>query len=131
MLIVNEGELGFYAEKIVPKLWGTEFWIVNTELYCLKFLKIIPGYRCSVHCHKKKDETFIGVSGYVLLNFHDQETCVRTGGEGIGPGDSYRIKPKQFHSFEANNVSWIMEVSTSHDDADVVRIQESRKIDGY
>ena len=131
MFIVNEGELGFYAEKIVPKLWGVEFWITNNEKYCLKFLKIIPGYQSSVHCHKKKDETFIGISGSVLLDFHDPETGERTCGTGIGPGEAYRIKPGTFHSFQASNVSWIMEVSTSHDDADVVRIQESRKIDGY
>ena len=127
MLIINEGELAFYAEKVVPKLWGTEFWVVNTDKYCLKFLKINPGVQCSIHCHKEKDETFVGVSGYVLLTLHN-ETKEQTGGEGIGPGDSYKIEPGQFHSFYANNVSWIMEVSTHHDDADVVRIQESRKL---
>jgi D-lyxose ketol-isomerase len=127
MLIVNEGELAFYAEKIVPKLWGTEYWIVNTEKYCLKFLKIIPGVQCSIHCHKKKDETFIGVSGYVILNFHNANK-ERVDGEGIGPGDTFQIKPGRYHSFYANNVSWVMEVSTFHDDADVVRIQESQRI---
>jgi D-lyxose ketol-isomerase len=128
MFIINEGELGFYAEKIVPKLWGVEYWIVNTEKYCLKFLKIIPGVQCSIHCHQKKDETFVGVSGYVILSFHNSVTKEQTGGEGIGPGDTFQILPGQYHSFYANNVSWVMEVSTHHDDEDVVRIQESRKL---
>jgi len=127
MLIVNEGELGFHAEKIVPKTWGTEFWLANTELYCLKILKIIPGFQCSIHCHKKKDETFIGISGAVLLAFHDLHGK-KTTELAIGPGNCLRIEPKQYHSFTCHNVSWIMEVSTRHDDADVVRIQESRKL---
>lgn len=128
-MIINEPEIAASAIKTVKKLWGVEYWILNTELYCLKYLKVIPGYQCSIHAHKKKDETFVGLSGSLLLTIHDKESLKPTMGMSIEPGMKYRIQPKQFHSFQANNVSWIAEVSTHHDDADVIRLQESRKLD--
>ena len=44
--------------KIVPKGWGYEKWICNTEEYCGKLLHFIKGKRCSWHYHVLKDETF-------------------------------------------------------------------------
>ena len=44
--------------KIVPKGWGYEKWIVNTDEYCGKLLHFIKGKKCSWHYHKLKDETF-------------------------------------------------------------------------
>ena len=126
-MIINEPEIAASALKVVPKLWGVEYWMVNNELYCMKYLKVNPGYQCSVHCHKKKDETFLGVSGSVQIDIHDAN-LFRIGGLSIGPGDWYRIAPRKFHSFHSNNVAWVQEISTHHDDADVVRIQESRKL---
>jgi len=127
MFIINEGEMAFHAEKIIPKKWGTEFWIVNNEAYCLKLLKINPGFQSSIHCHRKKDETFIGVSGTVTLFLHNEDKGI-AGIVGVTSGGTYRLKAKQFHSFSAHNLSWIMEVSTHHDEKDVVRLQESRNL---
>lgn len=127
-MIINEPEESARALKVVKKLWGTELWIVNEKLYCLKYLKLIPGYQCSIHAHKKKSETFIGIAGNVMIAFHDAtgrtEKVV-----GLGPGDTVNMPAKQYHSFQANNVSWFAEVSTHHDDADVIRLQESRKLE--
>ena len=33
--------------KIVPKGWGYEKWIVNTDEYCGKLLHFIKGKKCS------------------------------------------------------------------------------------
>jgi D-lyxose ketol-isomerase len=128
LLIPNEPEIARAAQKVVKKLWGTEFWIVNTKKYCLKFLKVNPSFQSSIHAHSKKDETFIGVVGCVRLDFHDPANNERTGGVVLSPGDSYNIAPKMYHSFQAINESWVMEVSTHHDDEDVTRLQESRKL---
>ncbi|BCU98886.1 MAG: hypothetical protein CM15mV24_1110 [Bellamyvirus sp.] len=49
--------------KHVPKGWGYEKWIVNTEEYCGKLLFFNEGKRCSWHYHKLKDETFYLQSG--------------------------------------------------------------------
>ena len=53
--------------KHVPKGWGYEKWIVNTEEYCGKLLFFNKGKRCSWHYHKIKDETFYLQSGSILL----------------------------------------------------------------
>ena len=127
-MIINEPEIAASAIKTVGKLWGVEYWIVNTELYCLKYLKVIPGYQSSIHAHERKDETFVGVSGTLLLNYHDGKKEVEYT-LGVSPGARIRIYPEQFHSFQAVNETWIMEVSTHHDDRDVIRLQNSRKLE--
>lgn len=128
MLIINEGALAANSQ-VVQKLWGTEFWVTNTPLYCLKFLKVIPGYQCSIHAHARKDETFVGVFGTLGLALHYPENGEVWKVEAIVPGKKFRIQPNTYHSFSAVNVSWIMEVSSHHDDADVIRLQESRKLE--
>jgi D-lyxose ketol-isomerase len=129
MHLINEPVLAQSAQKIVAKVWGTEFWLVNTELYCMKFLKVNPGFRCSIHAHAKKDETFIGWSGVMQLNIHDSKgNVVKV--KAIHPGEQYHIWPEVFHSFQAVNLAWVMEVSTFHSDKDVVRISESLRLDG-
>lgn len=127
MLIINEGELARCSQQIVKKVWGTEFILVNNDEYCCKFLKINPGYRSSVHMHKRKDETFIGVSGAAQLNFYNPRGESQSI-QQIAPGIRCRIQPGQFHSFEAQTQTWVMEVSTSHDDKDVKRLVESRNL---
>ena len=127
-MIINEPEIAASAIKTVGKLWGVEYWIVNTELYCLKFLKVIPGYQSSIHAHERKDETFVGVSGTLRVLIHKRNLDVADE-RAIQPGVTYRIHPAMFHSFQAVNEAWIMEVSTHHDDRDVIRLQDSRKLE--
>jgi len=125
MIIVNEPAIASAAIKTVQKLWGMEYWMVNSHLYCLKFLKVIPGYRCSIHAHATKEETFLGLSGTLRLMVHRRD-CGIAAEHAIHPGQSYTIRPEIFHSFRACNVTWVMEVSTHHDDRDVIRLEESR-----
>jgi D-lyxose ketol-isomerase len=128
MFIVNEGALGSSAQKVVTKLWGVEYCLVNTEKYCAKMLKVIPGFQSSIHAHKKKDETFIGVQGTTRLTIHYADGRPHTE-HAIHPGQQYRILPGLFHSFQAINVSWILEISTQHSDKDVIRLVESRRLE--
>jgi len=127
-MIINEPELSKFASTIVEKIWGREFWVTNTPRYCLKFLKVNPGFQSSIHAHKKKGETFIGVMGVVRLTIHNGDKSI-VDTIGIEPGNQYEIAPGIFHSFQAHNVSWIMEVSSHHDDKDVIRLEESRKLE--
>lgn len=126
-MIINEPEIAASAIHVVPKLWGVEFWVVNCDLYCLKFLKVNPGFQCSIHAHAIKDETFIGYSGTLQLNIHRGDAAVHEI-HAIHPGQTYRIRPEVWHSFQAVNVAWVMEVSTRHSDRDVIRLQESRRL---
>lgn len=127
-MIVNEPEIARSAINTVKKLWGVEYWIVNGPLYCMKFLKVNPGFQCSIHAHKKKDETFWGVSGDLVVNFHNAKGITERV-FSLGPGEAVGVEPKHFHSFQAHNVTWVVEVSTHHDDDDVIRLQESRRLE--
>jgi quercetin dioxygenase-like cupin family protein len=126
MLIPNESEIAARAINVVEKLWGREFWLVNTKKYCCKLLKIKPGFISSLHSHPKKDETFYGLMGVVQLITQDgdgQHTFIITAGR------QHQIAPGTPHSFQAVGESWILEVSTHHDDKDVIRLQPSRKLE--
>jgi len=59
--------------KFVPKGWGYEKWIVNTEDYCGKLLFFEEGKRCSWHYHKIKDEVFYLQSGKMIVKFSEQD----------------------------------------------------------
>jgi D-lyxose ketol-isomerase len=126
-MLINEPEIAAHAIKIVPKLWGSEFWMVNNELYCMKYLKVNPGYQCSVHAHAIKDETFVGFTGTLQLTLYDSKGKI-VNVLALDPGAKYRIRPETFHSFQAINVTWVMEISTQHSDKDVIRLQESRRL---
>ena len=70
--MIKESTLMTSSEiKHVPKGWGYEKWIVNTEEYCGKLLFLNEGKRCSWHYHKLKDETFYLQSGKILLYYGD------------------------------------------------------------
>jgi mannose-6-phosphate isomerase-like protein (cupin superfamily) len=115
----------------VRKVWGVEYWLENNEKYCAKILHLYAGYECSLHYHTIKDETFIVVSGNVGLETYPN------GVEHLPfvinlleTGDKFRIEPKTPHRFwsaEQTENAVILEISTSHSDSDVVRIEESRK----
>ena len=107
--------------KEVPKVWGKEIWIVNRN-YCGKKLILNKGFRCSMHFHKQKDETFYILKGKVLLEIGMQKNIML-------PGDSILIKPGQKHRFTGLEDSEIIEFSTHHDDSDSYRDEVSGKVD--
>ena len=59
--------------KIVPKGWGYEKWICNTEEYCGKLLHIIKGKKCSWHYHTLKDETFYLQERKLLVRYSHKD----------------------------------------------------------
>lgn len=107
--------------KNVNKVWGSEEWIVNTDKYCGKLLKLNKGFRCSMHHHKNKDETFYLLSGKVLLELND-------GSIVLNEGESQRILPDEKHRFTGLKDSVIIEFSTHHEDEDSYRDSNSEKI---
>lgn len=105
----------------MPKVWGEEHWIVNKE-YCGKKLILKKGYRCSMHYHKKKDETFYVIKGKVLMELGTKKWVMNI-------GDSLHIPPGAKHRFTGLEDSEIIEFSTHHEDEDSYRVTESEKID--
>ena len=95
--------------------------VVNNELYCFKKLNLKKDYRCSLHHHKIKDETFIVHSGKVLLETPSVQFEMYV-------GDTYRIKPNEEHRFTGLEDSVIYEISTTHMEEDSYRTVESGKV---
>ena len=109
--------------KIVPKGWGYEKWIANSELYCGKLLFIRKGHRCSWHYHTNKDETFYIQSGEVLLMYGDVDDMEKAKMKVLGPGDKFYVYPGLRHQMQAREDTELFEFSTQHFDSDSNRIE--------
>jgi quercetin dioxygenase-like cupin family protein len=107
--------------KEVKKEWGKEQWLVNRE-YCGKKLILNKGYRCSMHYHKNKDETFYVLKGKVLMEIGNKKHIML-------PGHSILIEPNTKHRFTGLEDSEIIEFSTHHEDSDSYREELSGKVD--
>lgn len=110
----------------VEKLWGAEYWLVNTPRYCCKVLEMRSGARGSLHYHVEKDETFLVVEGRVRLEI--VEDRVHRFHE-LGLGDFLRIPPLTAHRFEAlTERALVVESSTHHEDGDTRRLEASELV---
>lgn len=112
--------------NFVEKVWGHEEWIVNNEKYCGKKLVVKKGFRCSMHQHKVKDETFYFASGKVLLETDfdgEQKNQIMTA------GDIFHVKIGMWHRFTALEDAEIFEFSTFHMDSDSYRCESSGAVD--
>jgi mannose-6-phosphate isomerase-like protein (cupin superfamily) len=102
--------------KIHKKVWGHEEWMVNTPLYCGKFLYLKKGKRCSMHYHKNKDETFYILKGKVLMQVENKEKVMKS-------GEVSHILPLIRHRFSGLEDSVIIEISTHHEESDSYRLE--------
>lgn len=101
----------------VDKVWGCEEWIVNRD-YCGKLLRISKGWQCSLHYHPIKHETFYLLGGRVLITRGECKFELERNG-------TVEIPPGTIHRFAGIVDSVILEISSHHDDNDVVRLEES------
>lgn len=103
----------------IQKFWGWEREIVNED-YCGKILHLNYGFRSSMHYHKTKDETFLVVSGCVLVEFYDFYVI-------LNHYDNIRVLPGTYHRFwgHTNTKTEFVEFSTHHNDSDSYRIEKS------
>ena len=109
--------------KTVKKVWGEEIWLVNSE-YCGKLLVVNPGTCSSYHYHRKKTETFFCFEGYGHLTVEGKKYNLAP---FLRPKT---IEPYEKHSFTCDAGMVLIEISTHHDDDDVVRVSESRGNNG-
>jgi len=104
------------------KGWGEEIWIVNISLYCGKKLILKEGKKCSIHYHRKKDETFYIQSGIVLMNLYPEGYPGPKKRIIMTAGHSLHIKPGLIHRFLGLKDSVIFEFSTQHFENDTIRL---------
>ena len=108
--------------KHVPKGWGYEKWIVNTDENCGKLLFFDEGKRCSWHYHNLKDETFYLQSGRILLYYGDSDDLAKANDCILEPGDKFHIYRGLRHQMIAVESSELFEFSTEHFDEDSYRV---------
>tara|TARA_Y100001963_G_scaffold139391_1_gene205176 strand:+ start:1896 stop:2252 length:357 start_codon:yes stop_codon:yes gene_type:complete len=108
--------------KIVPKGWGYEKWIVNTEEYCGKLLHFIKGKKCSWHYHKLKDETFYLQEGKLLLRYSEKDDIEKATELVLERGDKFHIYRGLRHQMFAMEDTDMFEFSTQHFDEDSYRV---------
>lgn len=116
--------------KIVNKTWGYELWFANVQegdvRYCGKQIFVNYGdwsSKGAYHYHRKKDETFFVVDGYLQLDYIVGSHLDQFKTVILGPSESFRIKPWMAHRFTsaAKNGCKFIEASTFHDDNDSCR----------
>lgn len=94
---------------------------MNCPEYCSKFLHLDKGATSSYHYHKEKKETFYALKGQVALTIEGRDYM-------LNPFSRPKtIMPKQRHQFYGITDATILEISTHHDDKDVVRLTESKE----
>jgi quercetin dioxygenase-like cupin family protein len=108
--------------KFVPKGWGFEKWIVNSEEYCGKLLYFVKGKKCSWHYHILKDETFYLQSGKIMLKYSDNDEISLSKEIILTRGDKFHIYRGLRHQMFAIKDSELFEFSTQHFDEDSYRI---------
>jgi mannose-6-phosphate isomerase-like protein (cupin superfamily) len=110
----------------IDKAWGYEIVIVNEPEYCAKFLHIDAGKKSSLHYHAKKKETFFVQSGLVRLErLRKPDSEEWNIDELLKFGEQRTIHPGTPHRFSSVHGGTILEISTHHEEADVIRIEPS------
>ena len=107
----------------VPKKWGCEVIVHNSELYCGKLLYFGKGSKFSMHFHAKKTETWYVQSGRFRLKYIDTLTGDIMESV-ISVGMVIHIPTLQPHQLIALSDGCIFEVSTQHFDGDSYRIDK-------
>jgi mannose-6-phosphate isomerase-like protein (cupin superfamily) len=105
----------------VEKPWGWELVWAETESYVGKLLHVRAGQALSLQYHEVKDEAWLVQEGRASLELGE------VGGEletvEIGPGDTFRYRPRTVHRVTAIDDLTVVEISTNHLD-DVVRLED-------
>ena len=106
----------------VKKPWGYEIWYAWTDQYVGKIIHVDAGHKLSLQYHNHKDETSYLLRGKMnLIKGTDAENLTTT---VIEPGYTWRNRPLEIHTIEAQEDSDVLEVSTPHLD-DVVRLVDN------
>ena len=110
-----------FAPRRVEKPWGWELVWAETEAYVGKLLHVRAGQALSLQYHEVKDEAWLVQEGRASLELGEVDGELET--IEIGPGDTFRYRPRTVHRVTAIEDLLVIEVSTPHLD-DVVRLED-------
>lgn len=111
----------------VPKRWGWELWICNSEKYCGKKLFIKQGKWLSFHHHEIKDEVLFVESGRAWITFGPDEQNFQT--LEMTAGFAFHVETGLRHQIHAVEDTIIFEFSTQHFDSDSHRTTTDLLVD--
>jgi len=112
------------AENFVAKVWGSEEWIVNNDLYCGKILRFEKGKNCSLHYHIRKTESFYLRSGRLKMRIMEAPEAAIIEEFILEAGECMDIPPGLVHQMVALEDAELFEFSTQHFDSDSHRLKE-------
>ena len=110
--------------KFVPKGWGFEKWIVNSDEYCGKLLYFVKDRSCSWHYHKLKDEYFYVQKGKIKVFFGDCDDIKKANTCILNSGDNFHVYRGLRHKMMALEDTQLFEFSTTHYESDSYRIEK-------
>ncbi len=122
----------------VKKEWGSEEIIAN-GIYCGKRMTLNKGYRCSIHYHAQKHETFFVEKGSMLVEIEEEPHKDRQNKElkklkplVMNKGDVLVIQPNTAHRFTGLDDNTVFFEFSTHDmPEDSIRITTSEKVPGH
>jgi hypothetical protein len=136
-----------HYHKFAEKSWGFEYWFENNKKYCGKIIQVRKDEWSSYgafHFHRIKDETFLVLSGTLLLDvlvldnvyknriLSNNEICevdpvnseIVVNRYYLKPYNYIRLKPGVLHRFSSLETEAIFtETSTTHMEEDSYRIE--------
>lgn len=119
------------SHQVTTKAWGCEILIANRE-FCGKVMHLHKGWRCSLHFHPVKDESFLVTRGRILVEVGepgmahpDAVDRSRMQVRELGPGESVDVPPMTLHRFTGLEDAEFVEFSTHDDPADSIRVEVS------
>jgi len=144
--LMRDMMIPFHYHKFGEKSWGFEYWFENNKQYCGKIIQVRKDEWSSYgafHYHKIKDETFLVISGTLLLDVLDLSNVSRAmiGLENglklkeenieaevnryyLKPFNYMRLRPGTLHRFSSLEREAIFtETSTTHMEEDSYRIK--------
>ena len=107
---------------VVKRDWGEEHTLVDEPTHCAKILKLKAGWQSSLDHHEQRDKTLFVKVGSVAVEVDDRIVIA-------GIDDKIRIPPGTVHRFSTwRNKAELMEVSSHHQEDDVVEHEPARKM---
>lgn len=115
---------------IVEKEWGQEEHIHN-NYHCVKLMRLKPGYQVSLHWHEIKEETFILISGKLVIETINPKTGQKQITLLTEPLESFTLGKNIPHTFYCTDTqrteTVFIEASTPDNANDSYRIFSSGK----
>ncbi len=108
------------------KIWGERWLIRQDSTHAVSYLKIREGYRCSWHVHNEKYNLFVIVRGQVKIKV---EELGEVRDIIIGAGETFTIKPGQWHEFQGRtDAEAIEEMYVEYRESDINREIKGSKL---